>query len=143
MTVTHHVTKPYRRPPVEIPGKYLSLTTYKRDGSPVSTPVWFVEEGGRLFVTTSADSYKAKRLRRNPAAMVAPCTARGALKAEPVPARVEFVPAAEHARIDRLMSEKYRVDRILILPLYRLLMKLRGKPASEAGTGAYLAITPT
>jgi uncharacterized protein len=143
MTVTQHKTQPCRRPAAEIPGKYLSLTTYRRDGSPVSTPVWFVEEGGRLFVMTSAESYKAKRLRRNPAAMVAPCTARGALKGEPIPARVEFLSPAECDRVDRLMSDKYRVDRILILPIYRLVMKLRGKPAGEARTGAYLAITPT
>jgi PPOX class probable F420-dependent enzyme len=142
MTVQYE-TRPIRRRAVEITGKYLSLTTYRRDGSPVSTPVWFVEEGGRLFETTAADSYKAKRLRRNPAAMVAPCTARGVLKGEPIPARVEFLSPAEQGRIDRLMSEKYRVDKILILPIYRFIMKLRGKPASEAGTGAYLAITPT
>lgn len=143
MTVTRHETQPGRLPAVGIPGKYVSLTTYRRDGSPVSTPVWFVEEGGRLFVTTAADSYKAKRLRRNPAAMVAPCTARGVPKGDAVPARVEFLPPDEHERVDRLMAEKYRVDRILILPVYRLVMKLRGKQVGEAGAGAYLAITPT
>jgi general stress protein 26 len=77
VTVTREERKLGRRQPLSVSGKYLSLTTYRRDGTPVSTPVWFVEEDGRLFVTTTADSYKAKRLRRNPAAMVAPCTARG------------------------------------------------------------------
>lgn len=143
MTVTQPETQPRPAIGTTIPGKYLSLTTYRRDGTPVSTPVWFVEEDGRLFVTTGAESYKAKRLRRNPVAMVAPCTARGALKGDPIPVRVDFLPAAEHARIDRLMAEKYRVDRILILPIYRLVMKLRGKPAGDARSGAYLAITPT
>jgi uncharacterized protein len=139
MTVSQHETRP-GWPALNIPGKYLSLTTYRRDGTPVSTPVWFVEEDGRLFATTAADSYKARRLQRNPAAMVAPCSAGGKLKAEPIPAQVEFLPAAEHGRVDRLMAEKYRVDRILILPVYRLVMKLRGKPVSR--DGAYLAITP-
>ena len=144
MTVTRPETRPVRpNAGIPIPGKYLSLTTYRRDGSPVSTPVWFVEEGGRLFVTTGADSYKAKRLRRNPVALVAPCSARGALKGEPIPVRVEFLPTAEQARIDRLMAEKYRVDRILILPIYRLVTKLRRQPAGDSRTGVYLAITPT
>lgn len=143
MTETQQETQPSRRGALNIPGKYLSLTTYRRDGTPVSTPVWFVEENGRLFVTTAADSYKAKRLRRNPAAMVAPCAARGELKGEPIPAEVEFLPESEHGRVDRLMAEKYRVDRILILPVYKLVMKVRGKPVSQPGTGAYLAITPT
>lgn len=141
MTVTEQETRPGRGRALNIPGKYLSLTTYRRDGSPVSTPVWFVEKDGRLFVTTGADSYKAKRLRRNPVAMVAQCTARGEPKGEAIPAQVEFLPAAEYAGVDRLMAEKYRVERILILPVYRLVMRLRGKPVSR--TGAYLAITPT
>ena len=142
MTVTREREELGRRQPLSVPGKYLSLTTYRRDGTPVSTPVWFVEEDGRLFVTTAADSYKAKRLRRNPAAMVAPCTARGVPKGEAIPVQVEFLPPDEHARVDRLMAEKYRVDRVLILPIYRLVMKLRGKPTDER-SGAYLAITST
>jgi PPOX class probable F420-dependent enzyme len=140
MTVTQHELE---RPALNVPGKYLSLTTYRRDGSPVSTPVWFVEESGRLFVTTAGDSCKAKRLRRNPAAMVSPCTARGVPTGDTIPAEVEFLPEAEHNRVDRLMAKKYRADRILILPIYRLVMRLRGKPVSEPGSGAYLAITPT
>ena len=141
-TIERHSEERQRRA-TGITGKYLSLTTYRRDGSPVSTPVWFVEEDGRLYATTAADSYKAKRLRRNPAAMVAPCTATGRPKADAVPASVEFLPADAHEHVDRLMARKYRVDRILILPLYRLGMRLRGKHASEAGRGAYLVITLT
>jgi PPOX class probable F420-dependent enzyme len=141
MTIAQQTTE-RERPAVGIDGKYLSLTTYRRDGSPVSNPVWFVEEDGRLLVTTAADSYKARRLRRNPAAMVAPCTATGKLKGEPIPVLVEFMPAAEHDHVDRLMARKYRVDRLLILPLYRLVTRLRGKSTSDADA-AYLAITPT
>jgi len=126
--------------PPQIRGKYLSLTSYRRDGSPVATPVWFVEDRERYCVTTSADSYKAKRIRRDPAVTIAQCTGSGALRGEPIPARAEFLPESEHARIDRMMAEKYRVDRILILPIYRLVLKLRGK--SYGGDEAYLAITP-
>jgi PPOX class probable F420-dependent enzyme len=142
MTVTRVERELGRRQPLSIPGKYLSLTTYRRDGTPVSTPVWFVEEDGRVFVTTAADSYKAKRLRRNPAAMVAPCTARGVPKGDAIPVQVEFLSPDVHERVDRLMAEKYRVDRLLILPIYRLVMQLRGKPIDER-SGAYLAITST
>jgi hypothetical protein len=57
-----------------------------------------------------------------------------------MPAQVEFLPPEEHARVDRLMAEKYRIRRVLILPIYRLVMKLRGTPIDAHG-GAYLAIT--
>jgi uncharacterized protein len=141
MSATEHVTTPCSATAGhDIPGKYLSLTTYRRDGSPVSTPVWFVEDEGRLFVITGADSYKARRLRHNPAAMVAPCTARGVAKGDAVPVHVEFLPDAEHARVDALMAEKYRIDKILVLPVYRLVTKLRGG-ASGGSETAYLAIT--
>ena len=142
MTVMHEKGELDRPQRLSVPGKYLSLTTYRRDGTPVSTPVWFVEEDGRLFVITAANSYKAKRLRRNPAAMVAPCTARGVPQGDAIPVEVEFLPPEEHARVDRLIAEKYRVDRVLILPIYRLVRKLRGKPVDGRGE-AYLSIKST
>lgn len=131
-----------RQQPLHVPGKYMSLTTYRRDGTAVPTAVWFVEDGGRLYVVTPADSYKARRLRRNPSATVAPSTARGRPTGEPIPVRVEFLGPEEHARIDRLMAEKYRIRRRLIMPVYRLVKRLRGTPIDAHG-GAYLAITAT
>ena len=69
---------PDRRPtPPAVPGKYLSLTSFRRDGTGVATPVWFVEAGGRLLVETDAASYKVRRIRRNPQVTIAPCTATG------------------------------------------------------------------
>jgi hypothetical protein len=48
--------------------KYISLTTFKRDGTPVATPVWVVsDDGRRLLVWTAAQTWKVKRLRRDPA----------------------------------------------------------------------------
>ena len=57
-------------------GKYLSLTSFRRDGTGVATPVWFVEADGRLLVETDASSYKVRRIRRDPQVTIAPCTAR-------------------------------------------------------------------
>jgi uncharacterized protein len=42
-----------------IPGKYLSITSFRRDGTGVATPVWFIQEGGRLLVQTGASSGKS------------------------------------------------------------------------------------
>lgn len=123
------------------PGKYLSLTSFRRDGTGVATPVWFVIDNGRLLVQTDPQSFKAKRIRRNPAVMIAPCTASGRLHSEPVPARAEFLPRSEMDQVGRLMARKYRVDRVLILPLYRAVQRLRGAPVGP--TGVALAITPS
>lgn len=68
----------------ELHGKYALLVTYKRDGTPVPSPVWFARDGGRVYVWTEVNAYKAKRLRRNSQALLASCTARGIPLSNPV-----------------------------------------------------------
>lgn len=57
--------------------RYVSLATFRRNGAEVATPVWFAALGARLYVVTSGDSGKVKRLRNTPRARVAPSNARG------------------------------------------------------------------
>jgi uncharacterized protein len=123
-----------------IPGKYLSITSFRRDGTGVATPVWFVQEAGRLLVQTGANSGKVKRIRRNPRVMIAPCSATGRLRAEPVPAVAELLPAAELGRVQQLMGRKYRIDLIFIKPVRSMQAALRrGQPPADEVT---VAITP-
>ena len=70
--------------------KYISLETYRKNGQAVRTPVWFADSDGQLYVYTLADAGKAKRLRNDPRARIAPCDMRGL--AYPPPAAV--APAA-------------------------------------------------
>ncbi len=126
---------------VRFPGKYLSVTSFKRDGTGVATPVWFVIENGRLLIHTDPESFKARRIRRNPAVMIAPCSGTGLLRRDPVPAKAEFLPESEMDHVAALLKRKYRIDRILILPLYRAVQRLHGAPAGS--TNVALAITPT
>ena len=60
-------------------GSYISLRTYKKDGTAVDTPVWFAEGSGKLYVFTEADSYKVKRLRRDTRVQVAACGMTGSV----------------------------------------------------------------
>ncbi len=57
--------------------RYVALETYRRDGQTVRTPVWVVALDGRLYVTTTSSSGKAKRLRRDPRCGFAACDLRG------------------------------------------------------------------
>ena len=63
-------------------GAYVSLTTYRRNGQPVDTPVWFAAHAGRLYVFTAEDAGKVKRLRASSRIRVAPCNARGRLRGD-------------------------------------------------------------
>ena len=114
-----------RPAPPQFNGKYLSLTTFKRDGTGMATPVWFVAEAGTILVITDADSHKVRRIRRNPAVTVAECTASGRLRSTPVPARAHILPCHQAPRARQLMARKYRLDKIVILPVYRAVQTIR------------------
>jgi uncharacterized protein len=122
------------------PGRYLSLTSYRRDGTAVATPVWFVQDGGLLLIQTGADSGKVKRIRRHPPVTVAVCSATGRLKGAPVAAQAWLLPDDETARVERLLAHKYRFDLLIIKPLRRLQMALH--PARAAEKQVAIAIRP-
>lgn len=126
-------------PTREIAGKYLSVMTYRHDGTGVATPVWFVQEGDRFLVHTAERSGKVKRIRRNPAVGIAACTARGKLRSLPVPARAEILSASEEERVEELMKRKYRFDLLFIRPIRAI--QARRHPERKAEQAAVLAIT--
>ena len=73
---------------------YVSLTTFRRTGAPVATPVWAAPDGDSLVVWTRADSGKVTRLRHASRVTVAPCDVRGRVQGPAVDGVAEFV---EHA----------------------------------------------
>lgn len=93
---------------------YVSLTTYRKDGTPVATPVWHAVEGGRLYVWTEAGSWKVKRLRRDPRVKVVVCDVRGRI----APGAAEAEGAARllddegREKVRRLMARKYLMFRL-------------------------------
>ncbi len=62
--------------------QYLSLTTFRRDGTPVATPVWLARHGDELVVVTSMSSGKVKRLRNVSRVLLAPCDMRGRVRGD-------------------------------------------------------------
>src|SRR5262245_37352390 len=57
--------------------QYIALTTYRRDGRPVTTPVWAVPLEGRIYVFTASGTGKAKRVRATGRVRFAPCSMNG------------------------------------------------------------------
>lgn len=88
---------------------YLSLTTFRPDGSGVTTPVWCVVADDRLLMRTDSESHKVKRLHRNPSVVIAPCDFRGERRGADVGAVAKELPASERKRIERLLLRKYPV----------------------------------
>jgi PPOX class probable F420-dependent enzyme len=104
--------------------------------------VWFVAENENLLVETDGDSYKARRIRRNDHVTVAPCNATGRVTGASISARAAILPGDELPRVERLLHRKYRLDYIFVLPIYRLVQRLRGQPLRYE-TPVVLSITPT
>jgi PPOX class probable F420-dependent enzyme len=87
--------------------RYLTLESVKRDGTPVQTPVWFVEDQGVLYVYTLAKAGKVKRIRRHPRIRIAPCTMRGTVIGPWVEADATIVDATTAAHGHALLRHKY------------------------------------
>ena len=122
------------------PGRFLSVTSFKRDGTGVATPVWFVSDGRRLFALTDLHSAKVRRIRREPRVLVAPCRASGKLRSDPVPAHAEVLTStAELDHVQKLLLGRYGISYRLVILGYRLGRRLRGRAA--VADGAALAIT--
>ena len=114
--------------PPEISGqRYISLATFRKNGTPVYTPVWFGEENGHLYVMTASKTGKAKRLRNNPEVRIAPSTMRGKVKGPEFSARGRFLKPEEFQKAQKLIKAKYWLARV---------------PFLWRNTDTYLEITP-
>jgi PPOX class probable F420-dependent enzyme len=141
---TQSIERPAERTAGELgalfPGRYLSVTSFRRNGVGVATPVWFVSDGTRLFALTDAHSAKVRRIRRDPQVLVAPCRANGKLlRREPLVADAEVLTApADLDRVQALLLDRYKISYRVVMFFYRLGRRLRGQPG--VADGAALAI---
>jgi PPOX class probable F420-dependent enzyme len=93
--------------------KFVSLTTFKKDGTAVATPMWIGRDGDHLFVWTPADSGKAKQAKNNPRVALVRCGRGGKVHegAEPVDGIAEVI--TEPATVQRLagvIRRKYGLE---------------------------------
>jgi PPOX class probable F420-dependent enzyme len=118
--------------------RFVSLTTFRRSGQPVSTPVWVALEGDALVVTTPAESGKVKRLRNDSRVQIRPCSRTGRVDdGAPSVAGVAQVLTGDddRARLTSLIRAKYGLE-------YRLIMGLERLSRSGRRPRVLLRITP-
>jgi uncharacterized protein len=120
--------------------RYISLTTFKRDGTAVSTPVWVVsDDGRRLLVWTGPSTWKVKRIRRDPRVRVAACDMRGKVRGEPFDGTARLLGPSAGPLVQRLLREKYAFTKRALDAFNGLLRKLTRKPEPPA---EYIEILP-
>ena len=103
--------------------KYVLLTTYRRDGTPVGTPVNIAVEGDRAFVRTWDTAWKVKRIRNNSEVEVAPSTLRGKPTGPAIRAHARILDGDESAYAGRAIARKHRILHGLLVPLVHRLRR--------------------
>jgi len=115
--------------------RYISLATFRRDGSKAAVPVWFALDGEALYVFTEAASYKVKRLRRNPRIEFAICDIRGRVRGPWHEGTGRILDeAAEHEAIEaayRALHTKYGWQMWIADTASRLTGRIRGRAMLE------------
>ena len=99
------------------------LVTYRRDGTPVGTPVSIAVEGDRAFVRTGDTAWELKRIRNNPEVEIFPSTARGKPTGPPLRASARVLDGEESAHAGRLLARKHLILHGVLVPLAH---RLRG-----------------
>jgi len=98
--------------------KYMLLTTFRRDGRTVATPVHIVVEADKVFFRTWDVSGKAKRLRNSPTVEVAPCSIRGHSRGATVRARAVLLDGGASEEAARALARKHPVLHGRLIPWY-------------------------
>ncbi|SDT21742.1 PPOX class F420-dependent oxidoreductase [Actinoplanes derwentensis] len=94
--------------------KQISLTTYRKDGTAISTPVWHVVEGDTVTVISEADAWKVRRIRNNPQVAVTVCDIRGKVPdgATAVPGTARILDEQESRAARDLIARRYLTSRV-------------------------------
>src|ERR1019366_4938974 len=118
-------------------GSYVNLTTFRKSGVPVPTPMWFAESDGIIYIYTGATSGKVKRIRNSGRVTLAPCTANGKVTGDAVEGNARIVSdQQEIARAEAALAKKYGIQRRLLY-LIRSVTEAFLKGASDI---SYLSI---
>lgn len=100
--------------------KYLNLETYRKNGQPVRTPVWFVIDSGIIYVTTPSTTGKVKRLNHSKSVRIVPSNIKGKPMGDWVDATAYFANESESSQAIKLRKKKYGLMAKLIgLSVYR------------------------
>lgn len=87
--------------------KFILLTTFRKTGVGVPTPVWFALEGDHIYVLTDPKSGKVKRVRNNGKVQFAPCTFNGKVRGPTLSGMARILPSEERQKAIDALNKKY------------------------------------
>ena len=99
------------------------LTSYRRDGRAVGTPVNIAVDGERAYVRSWDRAWKTKRIKHNPQVELAPCTMSGKVTGPSMHARARLLEGDEAKHAASLINRKHRILQGVLVPLFHKLMR--------------------
>jgi PPOX class probable F420-dependent enzyme len=105
--------------------KTILLTTYKRDGTPVSTPVSIAFADGRAFIRSWHRAWKTKRLARDPRVEAARCTLRGEPSGPAISASATLLSGDDARLARRALGRRHPILQAVLVPLTHRLLRYR------------------
>ena len=94
--------------------KYINLETYKNDGTPIRTPVWFVIDNDLIYVITREETGKVKRIKNNQNVRIVPCSFKGEPKNEWIRGKAEKITDEGSQKAIKLRKKKYGMSARLV-----------------------------
>jgi PPOX class probable F420-dependent enzyme len=94
--------------------KYINLETYKKSGQAVRTPVWFMISDGLVFVLTTQNTGKIKRIKNNPKIRIMPCGMRGEPKGDWIEGTARFATESETQNAIKMRHKKYGLRAMIV-----------------------------
>jgi len=87
--------------------QYINLATYRKSGEAIRTPVWFALSGGKVYVMTSKNSGKVKRIRNNGRVQIGPSDMSGNPRGEMLDGMARVLGPGEQALAKDVLDRKY------------------------------------
>ena len=124
--------------------RYVSFTTYRKNGDPVSLPVWVVPFDGGYAFTTDLNSHKVRRVRNDARETLRVCDMRGKVADGAVThtGAAVILPDADVARVTALVKKKYRIGWAL-LGAMEMWQKITGKADGSADAAIKVTLNPS
>ncbi len=120
--------------------KYLSLTTFRKTGEAVVTPMWFADRIGTIYVESGANAGKLKRIRHTARVTLAPCTIGGKVTGSEIEGEARILNESQEINAAKAaMSKKYGLMRNLYYFLLNTIRTIQRKPKMNL---VYIAIEP-
>ena len=103
-----------------IDGQYINIETFKKDGSSVRTPVWYIIQDDLIFIRSDRNSWKVKRIRKNSHVKISKCNMFGKTNSELFDGTASIKEKTNQINMDEFFDKKYGIKNKILKLMYKI-----------------------